>query len=82
MIAVEACKYEHKPLWGLLEQDESCPKNDAKKLDHIEANREFLKNVYGGFLKGFYQSDAEVVSAKCFGEWAEPAFKTAWGVKR
>lgn len=32
-------------------------------------------------MKGFYQSNADVVTAECFGEWAEPTITTAWGIK-
>jgi hypothetical protein len=82
LVAVEACHHSQDPLWGLLKQGPECPKNDAKKLNHFEAHRELYKNVYGGFLKGFYQSNSEVVSDQCFGDWAEPAYTTAWGVKK
>ena len=39
LVAVEGCKYSEAPLWGMLKQGPECPKNDAKKLNHMEAHR-------------------------------------------
>jgi hypothetical protein len=71
--SVDACHHhEHKPLFGLLEQGKNCPKSDAPKLNHVQADRLFLKNAYSGFIKGWYSEDAHVVSDECFGAWVEP----------
>lgn len=40
-----------------------------------------VKAVYKGSTKGWYQSDNNVISEECLGDWSEPAFTTAWGVK-
>lgn len=72
--SVNGCHMSHEPLFGLLKQGPHCPKSDAPKLNHVQANRLFLKNVYGGFIKGWYSENDHVVSDECFGHWIEPTF--------
>lgn len=82
---VSACPFEHmkhEPLFGLLEQGKNCPPSRAPKLNHMQANRLFLKNIYTGFIKGWYSENDKVVSEECFGNWIEPTIHTAWGLKK
>ena len=82
--SVNACHWghhHHDPLFGLLRQGKNCPKSSAPKLNHMQANRLFLKNVYSGLVKGWYSENDHVVSEECFGNWMEPTFTTIWGLK-
>jgi len=69
------------PLMGLLEQGPNCPVSDAPKFNHMQANRLLFKNVYSGFIKGWYAENDHVVPDECFGHWMEPTFNTVWGLK-
>jgi len=79
--SVNGC-YMSKPLWGMLEQGKNCPESDAPKLNHHQANRLFLKNIYSGFIKGWYAENEHVVSEDCFGNWIEPSFDTVYGLHK
>lgn len=72
--AVNACHFQHKPLFGMLEPAKHCPTTDVPRLNHTQADRLLLKNIYTGFLKGWYQENHDAVSDQCFGEWMEPKF--------
>lgn len=81
--SVNACHmHDMKPLMGFLEQGPNCPKSNAPKMNHTQANRLLLKNVYSGFIKGWYAENEHVVSDECFGHWMEPTFTTAWELKK
>lgn len=81
--SVNACHMEEmSPLMGLLEKAPNCPKTNAPKLNHVQANRLFLKNVYSGFIKGWYSENEHVITDECFGHWMEPTFDTVWGLKK
>lgn len=75
-------KMLHKPLFGLLEQGPHCPKSDAPKYGRVEAFRLLMQNMHRGWVKGFYQENADVISDKCFGEDLESIVPTVWGLKK
>ena len=77
--AVNACAFTDamdKPLFGMLEKGKRCPETDAKKLTHHEAFREIARAVYGGFTKGFYQENRDIIKDECFGEWMDDTYET------
>lgn len=82
---VSAChwsEHHHKPLFGLLEKGPNCPASDAPRFNHTQANRELLKALYMGSVKGLYQENADVVSQECFGDWMDDTWTTIWGLKK
>ena len=72
--------HHHEPFYGLLKQADHCPKSDAKKLDNLEAHREFFKAGYTGWTKGWYQANEDIVSDQCFGDWIDPIIHKAKAV--
>jgi hypothetical protein len=59
-----------------------CPASDAPRFNHTQANRELVKALYTGSLKGLYQENADVVSDECFGDWMDDTWTTIWGLKK
>lgn len=74
--------HHHAPLFGMLEPAAHCPKTDVPRLSHHDADRLFLKNMYQGLVKGWYQENHDVISDECFGDWMEPTFKTIHDMKK
>ena len=77
--SVNACPFSD-PLMGMLKQGKNCPESNAPKLNHHQANRLFLKNIYTGYIKGWYAENDHVVSEQCFGNWIEPTFASLHGL--
>lgn len=75
-------KHMKKPLFGLLEKADFCAKSDEPRFNHTQANRELMKALYTGSLKGLYQENHDVVSDECFGDWMDETWTILHGLHK
>ena len=67
--------HHHHKEFEAVQLSKKCPVSDKKAYTDVESVKLFGSAYWGGFLKGLYQTDNNVLGEKCFGSWMEEPMK-------